>query len=74
MLSAEEAQDRQNALARMRSLLLRHGDKARHLKKIKSKDYHRRTNRAAKLKAGHWLYHSFTFVCVGVCIYNVCVA
>ena len=48
--SAEEARARLNALARMRSLLLRHADKARHLKKIKSKDFHRRTIRAARAK------------------------
>ncbi|KAK9812342.1 hypothetical protein WJX73_003829 [Symbiochloris irregularis] len=50
-LTVEEVRARQQALARMRSLLLRHADKARHLKKIKSKDFHRRTIRAAKAKA-----------------------
>ena len=51
-LSAEEAQARQHALAKMRSLLLRHTHRAKHLKKIKSKDFHRRANRTAKLKVG----------------------
>lgn len=50
-LTAEEAQARQHALAKMRSLLLHHSDKARHLKNIKSKDFHRRANRSARLKA-----------------------
>ena len=33
--------DRQNRLAKMRSLLFRHEMKAKHIKKIKSKTYHR---------------------------------
>lgn len=33
--------DRQNRLAKMRSLLFKHEMKAKHIKKIKSKTYHR---------------------------------
>ncbi|KAL8142380.1 hypothetical protein V2J09_015412 [Rumex salicifolius] len=40
-VSAEEVKDRQNRLAKMRSLLFRHEMKSKHVKKIKSKTYHR---------------------------------
>ncbi|VFQ78061.1 unnamed protein product [Cuscuta campestris] len=40
-LSFEEVKDRQNRLAKMRSLLFRHEMKAKRLKNIKSKTYHR---------------------------------
>ena len=40
-ISAEEVKDRHNSLAKMRSLLFRHEMKAKHIKKIKSKTYHR---------------------------------
>ncbi|KAK9837770.1 hypothetical protein WJX74_004747 [Apatococcus lobatus] len=50
-MSADEAKERQNRLAKMRSLLLHHEAKARRLKAIKSKSFHRQANRAAKRKA-----------------------
>ncbi|XP_010259528.1 PREDICTED: uncharacterized protein C57A7.06 [Nelumbo nucifera] len=40
-ISIEDVKDRQNRLAKMRSLLFRHEMKAKHIKKIKSKTYHR---------------------------------
>ncbi|XP_077235220.1 U3 ribonucleoprotein (Utp) family protein isoform X2 [Tasmannia lanceolata] len=40
-ISVEDVRDRQNRLAKMRSLLFRHEMKAKHIKKIKSKTYHR---------------------------------
>ncbi|KAK6937365.1 hypothetical protein RJ641_030873 [Dillenia turbinata] len=40
-VSVEDVKDRQNRLAKMRSLLFRHEMKAKHIKKIKSKTYHR---------------------------------
>lgn len=40
-VSFEDEKDRQNRLAKMRSLLFRHEVKAKHIKKIKSKTYHR---------------------------------
>lgn len=42
--------DRQDRLAKMRSLLFRHEMKAKHIKKIKSKTYHR-LKKKEKLKA-----------------------
>lgn len=50
-LSLEEAQQRQDRLAKMRSLLFYHELKAKRLKKIKSKEYHRQLKRAEKRKA-----------------------
>ena len=50
-LSFEEAQARRDRLAKMRALLFYHELKARRVKAIKSKEYHRRLNRAAKRKA-----------------------
>ncbi|KAL4305256.1 hypothetical protein AHAS_Ahas16G0060100 [Arachis hypogaea] len=41
MVSVEEEKDRQSRIAKMRSLLFRHEMKAKRLKKIKSKTYHR---------------------------------
>ncbi|KAG9457289.1 hypothetical protein H6P81_001797 [Aristolochia fimbriata] len=41
MVSVEDVKERQNRLAKMRSLLFRHETKAKHIKKIKSKTYHR---------------------------------
>ncbi|KAJ6815061.1 uncharacterized protein M6B38_134695 [Iris pallida] len=41
MVSVEDVRERQNRLAKMRSLLFRHEIKAKHIKKIKSKTYHR---------------------------------
>ncbi|KAL2538946.1 U3 ribonucleoprotein (Utp) family protein [Forsythia ovata] len=40
-ISIEDVKDRQDRLARMRSLLFRHEMKAKRIKKIKSKTYHR---------------------------------
>ncbi|KAK1316198.1 hypothetical protein QJS10_CPA05g00380 [Acorus calamus] len=40
-ISVEEVKDRQHRLAKMRSLLFRHEMKSKHVKKIKSKAYHR---------------------------------
>lgn len=40
-VSIEDVIDRQNRLAKMRSLLFRHEMKAKHIKNIKSKTYHR---------------------------------
>ncbi|KAF6141863.1 hypothetical protein GIB67_003234 [Kingdonia uniflora] len=39
-ISVQDVKDRQNHLAKMRSLLFRHELKAKHIKKIKSKTYH----------------------------------
>ncbi|OIV95377.1 hypothetical protein TanjilG_14531 [Lupinus angustifolius] len=41
MVSVEDEKDRQNRIAKMHSLLFRHERKAKHMKKIKSKTYHR---------------------------------
>ena len=49
-VNAEDMQQRREALAKMRSLLFKHEEKSRHLAKIKSKAYHRRSNKAARLK------------------------
>ncbi|WOL01312.1 hypothetical protein Cni_G10028 [Canna indica] len=49
-ISIEDQKDRQNQLAKMRSLLFRHEMKAKHIKKIKSKTYHRILKRE-RLKA-----------------------
>ncbi|XP_024026216.1 uncharacterized protein C57A7.06 [Morus notabilis] len=40
-VSVEDERDRQNRIAKMRSLLFRHEMKAKHIKKIKSKTFHR---------------------------------
>lgn len=40
-ISVEDVRDHQNRLAKMRSLLFRHEVKSKHIKKIKSKTYHR---------------------------------
>ena len=50
--SVEQARARQQALAKMRSLLFHQEAKLKHLAKIKSKDYHRRAQRAARAKVG----------------------
>ncbi|OAY80691.1 U3 small nucleolar RNA-associated protein 14 [Ananas comosus] len=49
-VSVEDVKERQNRLAKMRSLLFRHEMKAKHIKKIKSKTYHRILKKE-KLKA-----------------------
>eukprot|EP00873_Tetraselmis_striata_P003871 jgi/Tetstr1/424135/TSEL_014744.t1 len=51
-LTVEEAQERRAKLAQMRALLFYHETKAKHLKKIKSKAYHRKLKKSAKHKAG----------------------
>lgn len=48
--NVEEAKARRERLAKMRSLLFHQEIKLKHLAKIKSKDYHRRALRAAKVK------------------------
>lgn len=40
-MSIEDEKDRQNRIAKMRSLLFRHEMKAKHIKKIKSRTFHR---------------------------------
>lgn len=40
-VSLEDEKERQNRIAKMRSLLFCHEMKAKHIKKIKSKTYHR---------------------------------
>ena len=50
-LTVEEARARRDRLAKMRALLFYHELKAKRVKAIKSKDYHRRLNRAARRKA-----------------------
>lgn len=50
-LSKEEVAERQARLAKMRALLFYSELKAKRLKNIKSKDYHKRANKADKRKA-----------------------
>ena len=62
--SVEQARARQQALAKMRSLLFHQEAKLKHLAKIKSKDYHRRAQRAARAKVGSrcpWMQHVVTY-------------
>lgn len=47
----EEARERKNRLAKMRALLFYHEVKAKRMKKIKSKEYHRKLKKAEKRKA-----------------------
>ena len=49
-LSVEEAQERRERLAKVRSLLFAHEQKAKRLKAIKSKGFHRHAKKAAKMK------------------------
>ena len=49
-LTVEEAQERRERLAKMRSLLFTHEQKAKRLKAIKSKGFHRHAKKAAKMK------------------------
>ncbi|RDY08806.1 hypothetical protein CR513_06926, partial [Mucuna pruriens] len=49
-VSIEDEKDRQNRIAKMRSLLFRHEMKAKHIKKIKSRTFHRLLKKD-KLKA-----------------------
>lgn len=50
-MSLAELKKKRGQLAKMRSLLFHHEIKARHIKKIKSKEYHRRLQRAIRKKA-----------------------
>ncbi|MEW5305610.1 MAG: hypothetical protein WDW36_008141 [Sanguina aurantia] len=50
-LTAEEARERRQRLAKMRALLFHHEIKAKRMAAIKSKEYHRQASRAAKRKA-----------------------
>lgn len=50
-VSVEDVKDRQNRLAKMRSLLFRHEMKAKHVKKIKSKTYHRLQKKTKEMTA-----------------------
>ncbi|CAG9464190.1 unnamed protein product [Pedinophyceae sp. YPF-701] len=50
-LSVGDARERRDRLAKMRSLLFHHEMKLKRLAKIKSKGYHKRQNKAEKLKA-----------------------
>ncbi|KAL5983692.1 hypothetical protein ACLOJK_017783 [Asimina triloba] len=58
-ISVEEVKDRQNRLAKMRSLLFLHEMKAKHIKKIKSKTYHRilKKDRSKTASAGMEMDH-----------------
>ena len=47
----EEAKERRERMAKMRSLLFAHEQKAKRLKAIKSKGFHRHAKKAAKMKA-----------------------
>ena len=49
-LTVEEAEERRERLAKMRSLLFAHEQKAKRLKAIKSKGFHRHAKKAAKMK------------------------
>lgn len=49
-LTVEEAKDRRERMAKMRSLLFAHEQKAKRLKAIKSKGFHRHAKKAAKMK------------------------
>lgn len=49
-LTVEEAQERRERLAKTRSLLFAHEQKAKRLKAIKSKGFHRHAKKAAKMK------------------------
>mmetsp|Transcript_37964 Transcript_37964/g.96008 ORF Transcript_37964/g.96008 Transcript_37964/m.96008 type:complete len:1095 (-) Transcript_37964:202-3486(-) len=51
-LTLEEARERRERLAKLRSLLFYHELKAKRVKAIKSKEYHRKAAKAAKRKAG----------------------
>ena len=50
-LTVEEAKERRERMAKMRSLLFAHEQKAKRLKAIKSKGFHRHAKKAAKMKA-----------------------
>lgn len=52
-LTVEEAKERRERMAKMRSLLFAHEQKAKRLKAIKSKGFHRHAKKAAKMKASH---------------------
>ncbi|KAL2609839.1 hypothetical protein R1flu_028412 [Riccia fluitans] len=52
-LTVEEVRERQTRLAKMRNLLFRHELKAKRVKKIKSKTYHRLMNKVEKARADY---------------------
>lgn len=56
-LTVEEAQERRERLAKTRSLLFAHEQKAKRLKAIKSKGFHRHAKKAAKMKVPSSLLH-----------------
>ncbi len=56
-LTVEEAQERRERMAKMRSLLFAHEQKAKRLKAIKSKGFHRHAKKAAKMKVPSSLLH-----------------
>ena len=51
-ISADDVEKRRNELAKMRSLMYKHESKQKHMAKIKSKDYHRRQKKSARLQVG----------------------
>ena len=53
----EEAKERRERLAKMRSLLFAHEQKAKRLKAIKSKGFHRHAKKAAKMKVSMTQIH-----------------
>ncbi len=55
-LTVEEAQERRERLAKTRSLLFAHEQKAKRLKAIKSKGFHRHAKKAAKMKVPSSLF------------------
>lgn len=57
-LTVEEARERRERMAKMRSLLFAHEQKSKRLKAIKSKGFHRHAKKAAKMKVlfSAWLH------------------
>lgn len=49
-MTVEEAKERREKMAKMRSLLFAHEQKAKRLKAVKSKGFHRHAKKAAKMK------------------------
>lgn len=56
-LTVEEAKERRERMAKMRSLLFAHEQKSKRLKAIKSKGFHRHAKKAAKMKVCTWFNH-----------------
>lgn len=59
----EEAKERRERMAKMRSLLFAHEQKAKRLKAIKSKGFHRHAKKAAKMKVRTHLFPSLACCC-----------